>query len=182
MINENDKKNKNLNENNLNSFNFPNKTHSRNKSEDLKNVQVDNDRYKLTSTGEDKFSNFNPKDCDSILFQEKFEKKNKNPNNNETFINSVDNNDKTLTNNLSFSSSAKIKSKIPSSRALSSLMFSNYINMNNINSTKKKKIKKVTFKKNIVDVIEIESFKKYNLENGFNPDYKTDTKCSCIVF
>ena len=181
MINERDKKNKNLNEKKINAINFPNKNHSRNKSEDLHNYQVDTNGYKFTSTGEDKSSNFNTKE-DSILFQDKYEKKNKIQYNNETFMNTIDNTDKSTSNNLSSSSSAKMKSKIPSLRALSSLMFCKYINMNNINNTKKKKIKKVTFKKKMVDVIEIESFKKYNLENGFNQDYKTDTKCSCITF
>ena len=177
-MNESDKNNKNLNENNINVINFPNKNHSRNKIEDLNNFQADTNGYRLTSTGEDKSSNFNSKE-DLMLFQNKNEKKN-NQYNNETFMNTVDNIDKNTSNNLS--SSAKMKSKIPSSRALSSLIFNKYINMNNINNTKKKKIKKVTFKKKLVDVIEIESFKKYNLENDFNPDNKTDTKCSCIVY
>ncbi len=181
MINEKDKKNENLNENNLNKINFQNKNHSRNKSEDLQKYQIDINGNKFTSTGEDKYSNFNYKE-DSIIFQEKFEKKNKIQCNNERYMNTVDNIDKSASNSLSYSSSSKMKTKIPSSKALSSLMFSKYINMNNINSTKKKKIKKVTFKKKIVEIIEIESFKKYNLENGFNSDYKTDTKCSCKVF
>ena len=185
MINERYKNIKNLDENNIKEINFKNKNHSRNKSEDLNNYQVDTNGYKLSSTGEDKSSNFNSKD-DLVLFQDKYEKKNKTQNNNETFMNTMDNMDKSTSNNVSSSSSAKTKTKIQSSRALSSLMFSKYININmninNIKGTKKKKIKKVTFKKKIFEVIEIESFKKYNLDNGFNPDYKTDTKCSCIIY
>ena len=176
-----DKREKNNNKLKEETIIFPNINHSRNKSEDLKNFQVDTDGNKLTSTGEDKNSIYELKD-ESKLFKEKFEKKNKNQSNNETFMNTIDNIDKNTSNNLSSSFSAKMKSKIPSSRELSSLMFKKYINMNNINSTKKKKIKKVTFKKKFVDIIEIESYKKYNLENDFNSDYKTDTKCSCIVF
>ena len=183
MINERYKKNKNLDENNIKDINFKNKNHSRNKSEDLRNYQVDTNGFKLSSTGEDKSSNFNSKD-DSVLFQDKYEKKNKIQYNNETFMNTIDNIDKSTSNNLSSTSNAKMKSKIQSLRSLSSLMCSKYINMNmnNMNSTKKKKIKKVTFKKKIFEVIEIESYKKYNLDNGFNPDYKTDTKCSCIIY
>ena len=175
-----DKKEKNNNMNDK-AIIFPNINHSRNKSENLKNFQMDTDRNKLTSTSEDKNSIYEQKD-ESKFFQEKFEKKNKNQSKNETFMNTVGNIDKSISNDLSSSFSAKMKSKIPSSRALSSLIFNKYINMNNINSTKKKKIKKVTFKKKIVDIIEIESYKKYNLENDFNSDYKTDTKCSCIAF
>ena len=181
MINENNKKNKNLNENNdLNDINYQNKSHSRNKRDDLKNYQNETDGGKLTSTGEDKYL-FNSSKNDSMtLFKDKFDNK-KNQNLSEILINYSDNNEKSTTNNLSTSSNTKTKSKIPSSRALSSLMFNQYINMNNINNIKKKKIKKVTFKKKIVDVIEIESFKKYNLENGYNTDERTDAKCSCFI-
>jgi len=179
MIYEKNKAYKNLNENDdLNAINFQNKIHSRNKSDDLKNYQNETDGYKLTSTGEDKNLCGNSKNESITLFKDRFNNKN-NQNISDILINSSENNEKSSTNNLSNGSSSKIKSKISSSRALSSLMFNQYINMNN---TKKKKIKKVTFKKKIIDIIEIESFKKYNLENDFNSNNRTDAKCSCFMF
>ena len=181
MINERNKKNKNINENtDLNVINYQNKSHSRNRGDDLKNYQNETDGGKLTSTGEDKYLFSNSKNDLMTLFKDKIDNK-KNQNISDILINYSDNNEKSTTNNLSTSSNSKKKSKIPASRALSSLMFNQYIYMNNINNTKKKKIKKVTFKKKIVDIIEIESFKKYNLENGFNTGDRTDAKCSCFV-
>ena len=181
MINENYKEIKNLNENtDLNSLFYQNKNHSRNIGVDLKNDQNETDGGKLTSTGEDKYLFSNSKNDSMTLFKDKFDNK-RNQNISDILVNYSDNLEKNTSNNLSTNSNSKIKSKVPSLRALSSLMFNQYINMNNINNTKKKKIKKVTFKKKLVDVIEIESFKKFNLENGFNIDDRTNTKCSCFV-
>ena len=51
---------------------------------------------------------------------------------------------------------------------------------NNILKKKFKK-KKVTFKKKFVDIVNIESYKKYNLNKSLNNDSE-DTKCSCIIY
>ena len=51
---------------------------------------------------------------------------------------------------------------------------------NNILKKKFKK-KKLTFKKKFVDIVNIESYKKYNLNKSLNNDSE-DTKCSCIIY
>ena len=64
-----------------------------------------------------------------------------------------------------------------------SSMVNKIIGLNKVKG-KKKNNKKVKFKKKFVSYIEIESFKKYNMENNsFNVnDNKTDTKCTYLMF
>jgi hypothetical protein len=50
------------------------------------------------------------------------------------------------------------------------------------NKAKKKK-KKVTFKKKFVSYIDVESYKKYNMDNCiFNDNNKADAKCACVIY
>jgi hypothetical protein len=49
--------------------------------------------------------------------------------------------------------------------------------------TSVKNIKKVSFSKNIVDTIIVESYKKYNLDMSYDESGKSDTiKCKCLIF
>jgi hypothetical protein len=94
---------------------------------------------------------------------------------------SLDCNEKTsdthsLLNNL------KMKSKIPTGKGLNSSLGNNEGGGNKM-KLKKKKAKKVTFKKKFVSYVDIESYKKYNVDNSiFNDNNKTETKCSCEIF
>ena len=51
------------------------------------------------------------------------------------------------------------------------------------NSFKKKRFrkKKVNFKKKFVTIINVESYKKYNMETNFFND-KSDAKCTCLIY
>ena len=50
------------------------------------------------------------------------------------------------------------------------------------NKAKKKK-KKVTFKKKFVSYVDVESYKKYNMDNCiFNDNNKADSKCACVIY
>ena len=54
---------------------------------------------------------------------------------------------------------------------------------NNGKNKEKKKKKKVTFKKKFVSYIDVESYKKYNMDNSIlNDNNKADTKCSCVIY
>ena len=67
------------------------------------------------------------------------------------------------------------KFKSPTNRALSSMNVLSY------GRRIKAKKKKVNFKRKFVTVINIESYKKYNMENNCLYD-KAEAKCTCIVF
>ena len=70
------------------------------------------------------------------------------------------------------------KSKKSKSTNKSSNNVSKEISQNNINS-KFKATKKVNFKQNFVDIIEIESYKKYNVNNYLKANC---VNCSCYIF
>ena len=93
---------------------------------------------------------------------------------------SIDYNDKT-TDSRSFFMNLKMKSKNNNSKNNSS-MINKIIGLDK-HKYKKKKIKKVSFKKELVTYIDIESFKKYNMENNcLNANDKAESKCTCLVF
>ena len=62
----------------------------------------------------------------------------------------------------------------PTSRGLSSLNVGNF-------SKKKLRKKKVNFKRKFVTIINIESYKKYNLENNCLND-KAHANCTCLIY
>ena len=93
---------------------------------------------------------------------------------------SLEYNDKT-TDSHQFFSSLKIKSKRNNSKG-SNKMLNKIIGLDK-KLKKKKAQKKVTFDTNFVNYINIESYKKYYIENnGLDAKDKTETKCTCLIY
>ena len=91
------------------------------------------------------------------------------PNEDDTDNRTINNNSR----NILYSPISKYKS--PSKRSLSSK------NAMSFPRKIKKKKKKVNFKRKFVTIIDIESFKKYNMENNCLYD-KAEAKCTCFVY
>ena len=98
----------------------------------------------------------------------------------KSFSNILMNNDENIYSyeNATTYSTHNLKSKKSKSVNKSSNSASKEISHNNINS-KFKTIKKVNFKQNFVSIIEIESYKKYNVNNYLNTNC---VNCSCYIF
>jgi len=187
-------KNKPNNPNNINYVHFENeylkypKKISPKGSDDSRNYRYELETNKL-STCDEKIPNINIKNDSMILYQEKlkkFQRKNKREfSASEIMMSSEKINDKN-TDNYSYVSMGKLKlklkSKYPTSRAQSSLNINKFVNITKLKLGKKDKKKKVTFKKTFATIIDVESFKKYNVENSMlNKTEKDNTKCTCSI-
>ena len=160
----------------------------RKRSEDEKNYKYDFERGKLIYFNDDKNSYNDIRKNDSIiLYRERMRRFNhrvKRDNSISDMIiseiepNEEDNDNRTINNN---NNSRNIlcspipKYKSPSRRTLSSM------NVMSFARKKKAKKKKVNFKRKFVTIIDIESFKKYNMENNCLYD-KAEAKCTCLVY
>ena len=154
------------------------------KFNDIDNYRYDLENGKLSSTCEEKVSNENPKIDSMTLYKNKLKRLEKNNKReysaSEIMMTTKDDNEKNTDNN-PILSKMKMVSKVSSSKELDSLMNNKFINLRSI-KINKKRIKKVTFKKNFVNIVEIESYKKYNIDNNLTPNDKADTKCTCLIF
>jgi hypothetical protein len=184
-------KNKLNNPNKINYIHFENeylkyqKKISPRGSDDTRNSRYELEAYKLSSTSDEKISNINIKNDSMILYQEKlkkFQRKNRREfSASEIMMSSDKINDKN-TDNYSYISMGKLKSKYPTSRAISSLNSNKFVNITKLKIGKKDKKKKVTFKKTFATIIDVESFKKYNSGNNvLNKTEKDNTKCTCSI-
>ena len=167
-------------------FNMDNQITRKNsleKNEESRNFryELESDR-KLSNTNDEKLTNNISKYDSMIFYKDKFKKlqKKKEYFSSDLITNSMDYNDKT-TDSHSFFMNLKVKSKNKNSKNNSS-MINKIIGLNKL-KYKKKKIKKVSFKKVFVTYIDIESFKKYNMENNcLNANDKAESKCTCLIF
>ena len=154
------------------------------KFNDIDNYRYDLENGKLSSTCEEKVSNENPKIDSMTLYKNKLKRLEKNNKReysaSEIMMTTKDDNEKNTDNN-PILSKMKMVSKVSSSKELDSLMNNKFINLRSI-KINKKRAKKVTFKKNFVNIVEIESYKKYNIDNNLTPNDKADTKCTCLIF
>ena len=154
------------------------------KFNDIDNYRYDLENGKLSSTCEEKVSNENPKIDSMTLYKNKLKKLEKNNKReysaSEIMMTTKDDNEKNTDNN-PILSKMKMVSKVSSSKELDSLMNNKFINLRSI-KINKKRAKKVTFKKSFVNIVEIESYKKYNIDNNLTPNDKADTKCTCLIF
>ena len=196
MIINNEEKNKdennsnninvNQNQNYILLKNIKNKFNKKNNS-NIRNFAYVMDGSRLSSTGEEKFSINNIKNDSMILYHEKIKdvhRKNKRELSASEIITNANDNNEQYKDIVSILSNSKMKSKVHHpSRPYSSLMDSKYIKLNKIKIGKKRKAKKVTFKKNFTEVVDVESYKKYNLENNnISHTDKSNTKCTCFIF
>lgn len=151
------------------------------KSEEGRNFRYELGLNKISNTNDEKIGNNLSKLDSMILYKDKiknFQKK-KDYSSSDMLTCSADCNDKT--NDSRCFVNMKMKAKMNSASKGSS-MLSKIIGLSNI-KVKKKKAKKVTFKKNFVTYVDIESFKKYNMENFcFNANDKIEEKCTCFIF
>ena len=158
----------------------------RKRSEDEKNYKYDFERGKLIYFNDDK-NLYNDKNNDSIiLYRERMHRFNhraKRDNSISDMIiseiepNEEDTDNRTINNNSSRNilCSPIQKFRTPSKRALSSM------NVMSFARKIKTKKKKVHFKRKFVTIIDIESFKKYNIQNNCFYD-KAEAKCTCLVY
>ena len=166
---------------NLENVNNNNQKNSNDKSDIKQNFRYDIKSNKIAHSIDEKNTNYK---CDSmILYQEKmknFQLKNKKEySSSELATTSLDFNDK-ASDSRSFFSSLKIKSKINKQKS-SCIMLNKILGLDK--KEKKKQVKKVSFKKKFVSYIDIESYKKYYMENnGISANDKSETKCSCLSF
>jgi hypothetical protein len=160
------------------------KTVSRKNTKD-KNDNIKNLRYELTddrimNTNDEKISNL--KSEPMFFYRNKtknYVEKKKENSTTEMVTCSLDNNEKT-TDSRSFFTNLQLKSKTNKSRSCIKLSKVKYFDKTNL---KKKKIKKVSFKKKFISYIDVESYKKYYMEDfGFNAKDKVQTKCTCLIF
>ena len=188
MIND---KIENINNNNQKIFNFFKDKRDKkkisirssiNKSETERNCAYELQSNRISNSIDERGTNTN---IDSmVLIKEKmknFQIKNKKEySSSDMLTSSMEYNDKN-TDSHQFFSNLKMKSKNNNSKG-SSTMLSKIIGLDK-KSKKKKKNKKVTFDQNLVNYINIESYKKYYIENdGLNANDKTETKCTCLVY
>ena len=166
---------------NLENVNNNNQKNSNDKSDIKQNFRYDIKSNKIAHSIDEKNTNYK---CDSmILYQEKmknFQLKNKKEySSSELATTSLDFNDK-ASDSRSFFSNLKIKSKINKQKS-SCIMLNKILGLDK--KEKKKQVKKVSFKKKFVSYIDIESYKKYYMENnGISANDKNETKCSCLSF
>ena len=161
----------------------------RKRSEDEKNYRYDFEKGKLIYLNDDKNTYNDIRKNDSIiLYRERerirrFNHRAKRDNSiSDMIISEIEQNEeesenRTVNNNnnknILYSPIPKFKS--PSKRALSSM------NVMSFGRKIKAKKKKVNFKRKFVTIIDIESFKKYNMENNCLND-KAEAKCTCLVY
>ena len=153
------------------------------KSEESRNFRYELEpNRKLSITNDEKITN-NVSRYDSMIFlKDKFKKlpKKKEYSSSDMITSSMDYNDKT-TESHSFFMNLKVKTKNNSQKNNTS-MVNKIIGLNKL-KFKKKKTKKVSFKKAFVTYIDIESYKKYYMENnGLNANDKAESKCTCLIF
>jgi hypothetical protein len=184
-------KNKLNNPNKINYIHFENeyleyqKKISPKGSDDTRKYRYELETNKLSSTCDEKMPNNNSKNDSMILYRDKlkkFQRKNRREfSESEIMMSSEKINDKN-TDNYSYISMGKLKSKYPTSRQINSLNINKFVNISKLKIGKKDKKKKVTFKKAFATIIEVESFKKYNVENNMlNKSQKDSTKCTCSI-
>ena len=153
------------------------------KGDEKLNFLYELDFKNISHTNEENTEYNHPKLDSMILYKDKIKnfKKKKTYSTTDLLTSSDFFNDKT--NDSYFFSNIKSKTKMSSTSRGNSSMVNKIIGLNKVKG-KKKNNKKVKFKKKFVSYIEIESFKKYNMENNsFNVnDNKTDTKCTCLMF
>ena len=152
------------------------------KSEEGRNFRYELGLNKISNTNDENIEHDHSKKIDSmILYKDKiknFQKKRDNSSS-DMLTCSADYNDKTNDNH--YFTNMKMKSKM-SGASKGSSMLNKIIGLNKI-KIKKKKNKKVTFKKKLVTYVDIESYKKYNMETSrFNANDKLDEKCTCLSF
>jgi hypothetical protein len=158
----------------------------RKRSEDEKNYKYDFEKGKLIYFNDDKNTYNDIRKNDSIiLYRERIRRFNhraKRDNSVSDMIisefepNEEDSDNRTLNNNsrnILYSPIPKFQS--PSKRTPSSM---NDMNFRRRIKTKKKK---VNFKRKFVTIIDIESYKKYNMENNCLND-KAEAKCTCLIY
>jgi hypothetical protein len=158
----------------------------RKRSEDEKNYKYDFEKGKLIYFNDDKNTYNDIRKNDSIiLYRERIRRFNhraKRDNSVSDMIisefepNKEDSDNRTLNNNsrnILYSPIPKFQS--PSKRTPSSM---NDMNFRRRIKTKKKK---VNFKRKFVTIIDIESYKKYNMENNCLND-KAEAKCTCLIY
>ena len=158
----------------------------RKRSEDEKNYKFDFERGKLLYFNEDKNTYNDMRKNDSIiLYRERMHRFNhraKRDNSiSDMIISEIEPNEESSDNRTINNNSRKIlcspiqKFKSPSKRTLSSM------NVMSFARKIKAKKKKVNFKRKFVTIIDIESYKKYNMENNCFND-KAEAKCTCLVY
>ena len=150
------------------------------KSEERRNFRYELGLKKISNTNDENIGH-NLGKLDSMIFYKdkikNFQKK-KDYSSSDMLTCSADCNDKT--NDSRCLVNMKMKTKMNSTSKGS--MLSKIIGLSNI-KVKKKKTKKVTFKKKFVTYVDIESFKKYNMENFCsNAKDKIEEKCTCFIF
>ena len=155
-------------------------------SEDEKNYKFDFERGKLIYFNDDKNIYDDIRKNDSIiLYRERMRRFNhraKRDNSiSDMIISEIEPNEDDTDNRTINNNSRKIlcspiqKFKSPSKRTLSSM------NVMSFARKIKAKKKKVNFKRKFVTIIDIESYKKYNMENNCFND-KAEAKCTCLVY
>ena len=155
-------------------------------SEDEKNYKFDFERGKLIYFNDAKNIYDDIRKNDSIiLYRERMRRFNhraKRDNSiSDMIISEIEPNEESSDNRTINNNSRKIlcspiqKFKSPSKRTLSSM------NVMSFARKIKAKKKKVNFKRKFVTIIDIESFKKYNMENNCLND-KAEAKCTCLVY
>ena len=155
-------------------------------SEDEKNYKFDFERGKLIYFNDDKNIYDDIRKNDSIiLYRERMRRFNhraKRDNSiSDMIISEIEPNEESSDNRTINNNSRKIlcspiqKFKSPSKRTLSSM------NVMSFARKIKAKKKKVNFKRKFVTIIDIESYKKYNMENNCFND-KAEAKCTCLVY
>jgi hypothetical protein len=158
----------------------------RKRSEDEKNYKFDFERGKLLYFNEDKNTYNDMRKNDSIiLYRERMRRFNHRPKRDNSIsdmiISEIEPNEESSDNRTINNNSRKIlcspiqKFKSPSKRTLSSM------NVMSFARKIKAKKKKVNFKRKFVTIIDIESYKKYNMENNCFND-KAEAKCTCLVY
>ena len=160
----------------------------RKRSEDEKNYNYDFERGKLIYNNDNIYLNNDLKKNDSmILYRERermrrFNHRVKRDNSiSDMIISEIEQKEeesenRTINdNNKNILCSPIPKFKSPTNRALSSM------NVMNFGRRIRAKKKKVNFKRKFVTIINIESFKKYNMENNCFND-KAEAKCTCLIY
>ena len=158
----------------------------RKRSEDEKNYKFDFDRGNIIYLNDDKNTINDMKNNDSIvLYRERFHRFNhraiRDNSITDMIISEIEQNEEKSDNRTINNNSKNIlqspipKFKSPTNKDLSSM------NVMNFGRRKKLRKKKVNFKRKFVTIIDIESFKKYNMENNCLND-KAEAKCTCLVY
>ena len=154
-------------------YTSPNKRPSfRKRSEEEKYLKYDKDEDKFSILNKNR--PYNIKNTDSLTFLERrkrgFSQRVKRNFVRELIVSDISKDDVTESRILY---SGKNNNKISGFRSGKSIFTSNYFKKN-------KKKKKVTFKNKLVDVVQIESYKKYNVNETLC--CHAQAKCSCLVY